>query len=80
MDVTFNPYVNNTLVYAYHNEAAVARLHLPSNSVGVDQGTSAMFERDIYQRLVITPQNDLSLEDKTNHIRDAAQAYTNQFY
>ena len=36
MDVTFNPYVNNTLVYAYHNEAAVARLHLPSNSVGVD--------------------------------------------
>ena len=46
MDITFNPYINNTLVYAYHNEVVVARLHLPSNSVGVDHEMS--FERDIY--------------------------------
>ena len=58
----------------------MARLHLPSNSVAVDQGTSAQFERDVYQRLLITPQTDLSLDDKTNLIREGAQAYTSQFY
>jgi hypothetical protein len=48
MDVSFNPFVNNTIVYAYHDEKVVARLHLPSNSIGVTLDTSAKLERDIY--------------------------------
>jgi hypothetical protein len=58
MELTFNPFVDNAFEFAFLGQQAVARLVLPANSLQVDLSTVAgttYFNRDIYQKLVLSP-------------------------
>lgn len=83
LEISFNPYKDNTFTFAYAQNKPIGRIVIPSNAIHVDVDkfeTDKQIERDIYQHIIVTPVPEVELDKVTNEIQSAATAYLNKFY